>query len=150
MALVRWDPFRDLLTLQQQMSRVFDDFSGRFRGETEGVAAGAWAPPVDIFETAEAIVLKAEVAGVEKEQITVEVHGGTLTLRGEKRDPRPVKEEDYHRMERSWGTFHRSFSLPTEVDASKIRAKYRDGVLEVTIPKSEAARPSKVRVEVSG
>lgn len=147
MALVRWEPFRDLLAMQQQMNRLFEGYSGRFHGTEEEESLAAWAPPVDIYETKDQIVVKAEIPGVDKDKISVEVREGNLILKGEKKEEKEVKEEDYYRMERSWGAFSRTFSLPVEVDATKIKAKYHDGILEVTVPKTEKAKPKQIPVE---
>ncbi|MGE5699809.1 MAG: Hsp20/alpha crystallin family protein [Deltaproteobacteria bacterium] len=148
MAIVRWmDPFRELSTIQERMNRMFEDFVGRTRGEREGeLPAGLWAPTVDIYETDDDIVVTAELPGMEKEQVAVEYKDGILTLRGERKLEKEVKEESYHRMERSYGVFHRSFTLPGTVDEEKITARMKNGVLEVHLPKKEAAKPKQIKV----
>lgn len=112
-------------------------------------AFGAWAPPVDIFERQDHLVLRAEVPGVRKDDMDIRIENGVLTLHGERKQETEVKEESAHRMERVYGAFTRSFSLPTTVDASKVTATYKDGVLEVTVPKIETAKPKQVEIKVA-
>jgi HSP20 family protein len=146
--IVRWiDPFRELSVIQERMNRRFEDFVGRARGgREEEFAAGGWLPTVDIYETDDDIVVTAELPGLEKDQVGVEYKEGVLTLRGERKLEREVKEESYHRMERSYGAFHRSFTLPGSVDEEKISAKIKNGVLEIHLPKKEAAKPKQIKV----
>ncbi len=148
MRIVRWmDPFRELSTIQEEMNQLFGDFVGRARGgREEEFAAGAWLPTVDIYETDDDIVVTAELPGLEKDQIGVEYKEGVLTLRGERKLEREGKEESCHRMERSYGAFHRSFTLPGSVDEEKISAKMKNGVLEIHLPKKEAAKPKQIKV----
>ena len=149
MAIVRWwDPLRDLSSIQEKMNQLFEDTLSRTRGREEGLAAGMWAPAVDIYETSESVVVKAELPGLTKEQVGIEVKDGVLTLKGERKVEREVKEENYHRVERAYGTFQRSFSLPASVDQEKIGATLKDGVLEVTLPKKEQAKPKQISVSV--
>ena len=148
MAIVRWDPFRDLITIQDRMNKLFEQTLARTRGDDEGVAPSAWSPSVDIYETAEAIVLTAELPGLKREDIEIQLRDSTLTLKGERKFEREVKDENYLRIERSYGAFQRAFSLPTVVQQDKIKAVFRDGVLEVTMPKAEEAKPKQVKVEV--
>ncbi len=147
MAIVRWDPFKELLTLQERMNRLFDEVLPRTR-EEEGLGKGVWSPAVDIYETEDSIVLKAELPGIKREDISVEIKDNVLVLKGEKKFERDVKEENYHRMERSYGAFQRSFTLPNIVDKDKVKARYKDGVLEVILPKAEEAKPKHIKVEV--
>jgi len=150
MAIVRWlDPFRDLTSIQERMNQIFEDALARSRGRDEGLRTGMWTPAVDIYEKNDAVVVKAEIPGVEKDQISVEVKDGILTLRGERKFERDVKEESYHRIERSYGTFLRSFSLPVSVNQEKVKATFRDGVLEVELPKKELAKPKQIKVDIS-
>lgn len=149
MTLVRWnDPFKDFAQLQDRINRVFTDTMGR---SDEGLMArGEWVPPVDIFQNDEhQLVIKAEVPDVKKEDIDVSVDNGTLTIKGEKKFSDEVKDEGYHRIERRYGTFVRSFSLPQTVDSAKVAADYRDGVLTVRLPLREEAKPRQVKVQVS-
>lgn len=149
MAIVRWwDPWRDLATVQTKMNQLFEDTFARTRGREEGLAAALWAPAVDIYETDAAVIVKAEIPGVDKEQISIEVKDGILTLRGERKFEKEIKEENYHRMERSYGAFVRSFAVPNAVDPDKIAAKLKDGVLEVQLPKVEKAKPKQIKVDV--
>jgi HSP20 family protein len=150
MAIVRWlDPFRDLTSIQERMNQIFEDALARSRGRDEGLRTGMWTPAVDIYEKNDTVVVKAELPGVEKDQISVEVKDGILTLRGERKFEREVKEESYHRIERSYGTFLRSFSLPVSVNQEQVKATFRDGVLEVELPKKENAKPKQIKVDIS-
>ena len=149
MAIVRfWDPMKELSSLQNRMNRVFEETFGSplYRGEQPGV--GTWSPAVDIFETGDEIIVKAEVPGLAKDQIHVEVENGELTLHGERKFEREVKEENYHRVERTYGAFHRSFALPGTVDAEKVKAEMKDGILEVRLGKREQAKPKQITVAV--
>lgn len=149
MAIVRWwDPMRDLAGIQDKMNQIFEDTFTHTRGREEGLTGGMWTPAVDIYETDASVVVKAELPGVQKDQVGVEVKDGVLTLRGERKYEKEVKEENFHRIERSYGTFQRAFSLPTSVDQENISAVMKDGVLEVTLPKREAAKPKQINVAV--
>jgi HSP20 family protein len=149
MAIVRWwDPMRDLAGIQDKMNQIFEDTFTHTRGRQEGLTGGMWTPAVDIYETDANVVVKAELPGVQKDQVGVEVKDGVLTLRGERKYEKEVKEENFHRIERSYGTFQRAFSLPTTVDQENISAAMKDGVLEVTLPKREAAKPKQINVAV--
>jgi HSP20 family protein len=149
MAIVRWlDPFRDLAAIQDRMNQIFEDALARSRGRDEGLRTGMWTPAVDIYENNEFVVVKAELPGVEKDRISVEVKEGILTLRGERGFDRELKEESYHRVERAYGSFHRSFSLPVSVDQEKVTARFQDGVLEVKLPKKVQAKPKQIEVDV--
>ena len=149
MAIVRWDPFRDLMTIQERMNRLFDQTLSKTRTEDEeGLTASTWSPSVDIYETADSIVLKAELPGLNRENIDIQVRDNTLTLKGERKFEREVKDENYLRIERSYGAFQRGFSLPTVIQQDKIKATFKDGVLEVSMPKAEEAKPKQVKIEV--
>jgi len=149
MAIVRWlDPFRDLSAIQERMNQIFEDALARSRGREEGLRTGMWTPAVDIYENNDSVVVKAELPGVERDQISVEVKDGILTLRGERKFEKEVKEESYHRIERSYGNFQRSFSLPVSVEQDEVTARFKDGVLEVILPKKEQARPKQIQVDV--
>lgn len=147
MAVVKWDPFRDLVSIQDRMNRLFEQTLSRSRGE-EGVTATTWTPPVDIYETAETIVMKAEVPGVAREDVHIQIDGNTLTLKGERRFARDVQEESYLRIERAYGSFHRSFALPATVQQENVRAVLKDGVLELTLPKAEDSKPKRIAVDI--
>jgi len=150
MAIVRWEPFRDLVAVQDRLNRIFDDtFRGNPRGSDEDWALGGqWAPSVDIFEHEGNLVLKAELPGVDPKDVDVRVENNVLTLRGERKFETEVKKEKYHRVERAYGTFSRSFTLPNVVDTEKIKADYKDGVLQVTLPQREEAKPKQIQVSV--
>ncbi len=148
MAIVRWDPFREFAQLQDRVNRVFAE---AYRSGDEGLmTTGAWVPPVDIYEGSnDELVIKAELPDVDKDAIELTVDNGTLTIKGEKRFDANVKEEQVHRVERRYGTFSRSFSLPPSVDAGKVSADYRNGVLTIRLPKREEAKPRQIKVDVA-
>ncbi|MCI0484043.1 MAG: Hsp20/alpha crystallin family protein [candidate division NC10 bacterium] len=148
MAIVRWNPFQDLVSLQERMNRLFEQTLDRSRGEREVMVAGTWAPAVDIYETPESIVLQAELPGLGKDDIDIQVRDNVLTLKGERRSEKEVKEGNYLRVERAYGGFQRAFTLPAAVQADKIRAVFKDGVLDVSIPKAEEAKPKQIKIEV--
>src|SRR5262245_16196189 len=146
MSIARFDPFRDLVVLQDRMNRLFGDTYGR---RDEGVISN-WVPAVDIYENEKkALVLKAELPEVKREQVSVTVENNTLTLSGERKFDGDVRKDGFHRVERAYGTFTRSFSLPSTVDSSKIGAEFKDGVLTVTLPYREEAKPRTINVEVA-
>ena len=151
MAIVRWEPFRDLVSLQDRMNRLFDDsFRGVGRAAEEDWAlGGSWAPAVDIFEHEGNIVLKAELPGVDAKDVDIRVENNVLTLRGERKFDSEVKRDSYHRVERSYGAFSRSFTLPTVVDTGNIKAEFKEGVLRVTLPKREEAKPKQITISVT-
>jgi HSP20 family protein len=153
MAIVRWEPFRDLLSLQERMNRLFDEsYRGTNRtgaGTDEWALGGSWAPAVDIYEQDGNIVMKAELPGVDPKAVDIRLENNTLTLRGERKLDREVKEDSYHRVERSYGAFSRSFTLPMVVDQGSIKAEYKDGVLKLTLPKREEAKPRQIQINVS-
>ena len=149
MAIVRWDPFRDLAGLQERMNRMFDESYRSSRGNEDWGLGGAWAPAVDIYEQDGNIVVKAELPGVDPKDVDVRVENNTLTLRGERKLDSEVKQDNYHRVERSYGTFTRSFTLPSVLDQEKIKAEYKDGVLKVIIPKHEQAKPKQISINVT-
>jgi HSP20 family protein len=146
MAITRFDPFRDLAALQDRMNRLFGDAYGS-RGE--GVLS-AWVPPVDIYENDKTeLVLKAELPDVRKEDVAVTVENNTLTLSGERKFDPEVKKEHYHRIERAYGSFSRSFSLPATVDSARIAADLKNGVLTIRLQFREEAKPHAINIEVS-
>jgi HSP20 family protein len=146
MALARWTPRGNLQSFQDEMNRMFEQFFRGGTGEEAGWGVRTWAPPVDIYETDDALILKAELPGVSKDDVSIEIHQNTLILRGQRKHDAEVKEEQYHRIERAYGTFQRSFMLPTLVDQEHVQATYHDGVLELRLPKSEAAKPKRVAI----
>jgi len=147
MAIVRFDPFREFSTLQDQVNRIFGDVYAR---NTDVTARGGWVPAVDIYETeGRDVVIKAELPDMTREDIQVTVEHDTLTLAGERKLPGDVKDEQFRRVERQYGPFTRSFTLPKTVDASKVSADYRNGVLTVKLPFREEAKPRTINVEVA-
>jgi HSP20 family protein len=131
--------------LQERMNRLFED-AGRVWRTDEPSATTSWSPAVDIFETEGEIVVKAELPGMDRKDITLNLENNVLTLRGERRFEKETKDENYHRIERSYGTFSRAFSIPASVDEEKIRADYKDGVLKIALPKKEQAKPKQIRI----
>jgi HSP20 family protein len=151
MAIVRWEPFRDLLSLQDRMNRLFDESYRGNRGtaDDEWALGGSWAPAVDIYEQDGNIVMKAELPGVDPKVVDIRLENNTLTLRGERKLDNEVKQDNYHRVERSYGSFTRSFTLPAVVDTEKIQANYKDGVLRLTLPTKEEAKPKQIAINVT-
>lgn len=142
----RYDPFRELATLQERMNRIFDDtLSSGSRREEEALAA-TWAPPVDILERKDRIVLTAELPGFTEDQIRLHFEDGVLTLDGERRFEKEVDDARYHCVERSYGRFARSFRLPANVDEEAISAAFQNGLLVVELPKRVEARPKSIRI----
>jgi len=147
MTITRFDPLRELTTLQDRMNRLFGDVYLR---DEDIAQRGNWVPPVDIFETAgRDLVIKVELPDVNREDVEVTVEHNTLTLRGEKKLPADVKEEQFRRVERRYGTFTRSFTLPNTVDAAKVSADFKNGVLTIKLPFKEEAKPRTINVEVA-
>lgn len=145
MAVIRWDPFRDMNVLQERMNRLFEDVNRGWRSD-EPASTTTWSSAVDIFETESEIVVKAELPGVDKNSISLNLERNVLTLRGERRFEKETKEENYHRIERSYGSFSRSFSIPATVEEDKIRAEYKDGVLKISLPKREQVKPKQIPI----
>lgn len=148
MAMVRFDPFRDLAVLQDRMNRLFNEVHAP-RQSDDLMNRGAWTPAVDIYEVEGALVLKAELPEMQREDIDVSVENHTLTLRGERKLDHEIKQENFHRIERAYGSFVRSFSLPNTVDAAKIAAEYKNGVLTVKLPVREEAKPRQIQIEAA-
>jgi HSP20 family protein len=151
MAIVRWEPFRDLMTVQERMNRIFDEaFRGGARGgEDDWALGGTWAPPVDIYEQDGNLVLKAELPGIDPKDVDVRVENNVLTLNGERKFESEVKRDQYHRVERAYGRFSRSFTLPNVVDTVNIKAVFEDGLLRVVMPKREEAKPKQINISVA-
>jgi HSP20 family protein len=147
MAITRFDPFREFATLQGRMNRLFGDVYLRDEDVTQ---RGSWVPPVDIYETdGHDLVIKAELPDMKREDIEVTVENNILTIRGVKKAATDVKEEQFRRIERHYGAFSRSFTLPQSVDASKVAAEYKNGVLTVNLPFREESKPRTINVEVA-
>ena len=145
MAMVRFDPFRDLSVLQDRMNRLFNDVYTP-RQSDELMNRGTWTPAVDIYEVDGGLVLKAELPDLRREDIDVSVENNTLTLRGERKLDDEIKQENFHRIERAYGNFVRSFSLPNTVDAGKIAAEFKNGVLTIKLPVREEAKARQIQV----
>lgn len=141
--MARWEPFREIARLQDEVSRLFEDRLYK-AGESVG-----WTPACDIYEDEESVTLRFELAGVDAKEVDVRFENGVLTLRGERKMEKEDRRENYHRVELSYGTFTRSFSLPGTVDADKIRAESRNGVLTIVLPKRAEAKPRSIQVKVS-
>jgi HSP20 family protein len=143
--LTPWRPFRELGTLREEMDKLWNRFfewpaSGPFRGE--------WAPSLDVSETKDNIMVKAEVPGMDPKEIDISYADGILTVRGERKQEKEEKDENYHMVERRYGSFSRSVRLPREVKGDKIKANYKDGVLRITLPKSEEAKKKEIKIKV--
>jgi len=148
MTLVRWDPFRELEDMSERLNRVFSRPSLRNSGK-ENLTVADWMPTVDISETEGEYLIKAELPEVRKEDVKVTVENGVLTLQGERRQEKEEKAKRFHRVERSYGSFVRSFTLPESVDESSVKAEYKDGVLNLHLPKSEKVKPKAIDVKVA-
>jgi HSP20 family protein len=148
MAIVRWEPFSNLLTAQRDFDRLFKEAFNPFVSEGD-LSTRTWAPPVDIYENENDIVLKAELPGIDPKDVEVKVEDNTLYLKGERKFEKEVKNESYHRVERSYGSFARSFSLPNSISTDKVKAEFKDGLLTLTLPKREEAKPRTVKIDVS-
>ena len=147
MTIVRFDPFREFTTLQDRVNRLFGDV---YLPDEDVTARGSWVPAVDIYETENHdVVIKAELPDMTREDIEVTVENNTLTLKGERKVPADVKDEQFRRVERHYGAFSRSFTLPNTVDASRVSAEYKHGVLTVRLPFREEAKPRTINVEVA-
>jgi len=147
MAIIKVDPIREFAAMQDRLNRLFGNVYLR---DEDTAFRGSWVPSVDIYETDKHdLVLRAELPGMSREDIEVTVENGTIVIKGDKKFDTEVKEEHYRRIERTYGSFHRSFSLPNTVDAAKVAAEYKNGVLTVTLPFKEEAKPRTVNVEVA-
>ena len=148
MAIVRWEPFRDLVATQDRFNRLFNEaLTPLFEGGGNG--SQTWVPAVDIKENDQNIVIQAELAGIDPKDVEARVEDGTLYLKGERKFENETKEENYHRVERSYGSFMRAIALPNSVDADKAAADYKNGVLTLTLPKREEAKPKTIRIAVN-
>jgi HSP20 family protein len=143
--LTPWRPFRELSTLRDEMDKMWNRF---FSGWPNMEFRGEWAPSLDVSETKDSLVVKAEVPGMDPKDINISLANGLLTIKGEKRQEKEEKDENYHMVERSYGSFARSIQLPREVKSDKIEATYKNGVLKVTLPKSEEAKKKEIKIKV--
>ncbi|MBA2882750.1 HSP20 family protein [Desulfosalsimonas propionicica] len=146
MALVRWNPWTTLPTLQDRINRLFEDAVPATESR-EDVGLFEWRPMVDTYEKDDAIMIKAELPGVKKDDISIDVNNGVLSIKGERSHEDDVNEENYYRRERFYGKFQRAFTLPDNADADKIEAGFKDGVLEVKVPKTEQSKGKKVEIK---
>jgi HSP20 family protein len=152
MSVERWSPFRgevfrELLKMQNQMNRVFDDFSGN-RARPSPVLERVWAPPIDVYETKDDLVVTAELPGVKEKDVRLSIVEDVLSFRGHRGPASDAKEESYHRIERRTGNFERHIQLPIPVQGDRVRATYRDGILEIRLPKVEQIKPREIKIEV--
>ena len=146
MNLVRWNPFREMTTMQNRIDRMFNHPywpSGRVDDDT---GMGMWNPVVDLYEKDDHFVIKAELPGVDKKDITIDLKNRLLTLSGQRSYENEVKEENFYRRERSYGKFQRAFTLPSDVDSDKIKAEFKDGLLKIEVPKPEEHKPKTVTI----
>ena len=141
MTLMRWDPFNSLFGVKRNLDRIFGEYD-----DDDSSVSSFWRPAVDIFETKDSLVLRAELPGLTRDDVKISVENNVLTLRGERHLDSEVKRENYHRVERAYGTFHRSFTLPSQVDRNRIEARFENGVLEVTMPRSEDAKSREIEI----
>src|SRR6201988_2399552 len=145
--LTRWEPFREFSTLQDRMNRLFRE-SYNDAGRDESLTTSSFAPAVDVYEDEHKVALKIEVPGIDEKDIDVRVENNTLTVHGERKIEKEEKEENYRRVERQYGTFTRSFTLPSSVDTGQVNAHYDKGVLKISLPKKAEAKPKQVKVNI--
>jgi HSP20 family protein len=145
MAITRWDPFREVVVLQNRVNSLFRDFSAGNTGE-DAVTTAAFVPPVDVYEDNQKVFLKLEVPGVEEKDLDIRVENHTLTVKGERKFENTEKEENFHRIERRYGSFYRAFTLPSTVDTENVDAKYNAGVLKLELKKKPEAQPKQIKV----
>jgi len=142
MTISRWYPIREVATLQNRVNSLFQDFAG----ESEPVTTASFAPAVDVFENAEKVVLKLDIPGIKEQDLDIRVENQALTVRGERKFEAEEKEENFHRIERRYGSFYRSFSLPTSVDTENVQASYEAGVLKLELKKKASAQPRQIKI----
>jgi HSP20 family protein len=146
MSMKKWDPFRDLMSIQDRMNQLFNETVAIREGEE--FCRGSWSPPVDIYETGNDVVLKAEIPGISQDEIDIKIEDNTLVLKGERKFEKKSEDEKYYRIERSYGNFVRSFTLPNSVDQEGVKATYEAGVLKIVMPKKQEKTPKSIRVQV--
>ena len=155
MTLIRWrprtdlNPFRDILGMRDEINRLFDVTAGRSADARPSLFERDWAPAVDVYEDGDKVVVKTELPGMTEKEVEVSILGDTLTIKGEKKQEKETKEESYHRIERAYGSFHRAITLPSPVTSDKAKASFKNGVLEIEIPKKEVAKPKQIKVKVA-
>lgn len=143
MAIIRWNPTREVTRMERDLRRMMRDFE---QTSEEPSSMAVWVPPVDIYETDNEIVVRADVSGIDPKDLDIRIENNVLTMKGERRMQEEVKEDTYHRIESAYGTFMRSFTLPAAVEEDQIKAEYKDGVLKITLPKKEQAKPKQIKV----
>ena len=148
MVITRWDPFRELSTLQNRVNSLFQDY-GR-TNQDELTTTGSFIPAVDVYEDEHKVTLKLEVPGVKEEDLDVQVENNTLTIRGERKFEKEEKEENFQRIERRYGSFSRSFTLPNTIDTESVKASYENGILKLELAKREEAKPKQIKVNIGG
>jgi HSP20 family protein len=149
--LTRWEPFREFSTLQNRMNRLFrETYSGSGEGRDESLSTSSFAPAVDVYEDEHTVTLKIEVPGIDEKDIDIRLENNTLTVHGERKIEKEEKEENYRRVERQYGSFTRTFTLPTTVDSEKVSANYDKGVLKIALPKKAEAKPKQIKVNIGG
>jgi len=154
MKVTKWNPFNEMLTLSENLNKMFNRFFEETMiapGKsilTDELSQRTWSPAVDIYENKDSIVVKADLPGVEKDKVKVEVKDNILSIRGKREEEKETKEHNVYRLERHYGEFVRNFTLPQKVDASRIKANYKDGILKITIPKPEEIKGKEIKVEV--
>lgn len=148
--LTRWDPFREFSTLQNQMNRLFQESFGQQPGREEALTTSVFAPAVDVYEDEHNVTLKVEVPGIDEKDIDIRVENNTLIVHGERKFEKDEKEENYRRVERQYGSFTRTFTLPSTVDPDNIQADYDKGVLKIRLAKKAEAKPKQIKVNVGG
>ncbi len=149
MNLIKWDPFRELEDVSSRLNRIFGRTSARTASDNDMLAVADWMPSVDISETDAAYLIKGEVPGVNKDDVKVTVQDGMLTIQGERKQEKEEKGKKFHRVECNYGSFMRSFRVPDDADESAVKAEFKDGMLNVTLPKSAKAKPKSIEVKVS-
>jgi HSP20 family protein len=148
MSIMKWRPTRDLLNIREEMNRLFDDFFTGWPERRKGLLDGEWAPSIDVAETENEVVVTAELPGIKQDEVDITITDDVLILKGEKKEEKEIKKENYHRIERSYGSFQRSVSLPTGVQSDKAKASYKDGILKINVPKAEEAKPKQIKINV--
>jgi HSP20 family protein len=146
MAITRWDPFREVVALQNRVNSLFRDFN---EDADSPLVAASFTPPVDVYEDNQKVVLKLEVPGIEEKDLDIRVENHTLTVKGERKFEKEEKEENFHRIERRYGSFYRAFTLPSTVDTENVEAKYNAGVLKLELKKKPEAQPKQIKVNVA-
>ncbi len=154
MTIERWHPFKELETMRREMDRLWEEFFPTTRREVVGspwrrlkAEEGVAVPPVDVVDTGEEILIKAEMPGVDKDHVDISIHDNTVSIKGDVSEDRKYKEEDYYIAERSYRSFSRSINIPVKIDADKVKANLKDGILELHLPKAEETKPRKIKVE---